>query len=194
MADGGGVETGDLSFVKGLEWRFVEKLGAIHIRVLGLELDSNKRPPFSFALCDYERRKAEGAVWYSSPFQTSPYGFVFYLKLVLNGDRAAHASLSVHRTNSVPHGYRIKWERFEGKFLLSFLGGGVASCPAPPTLFSELLVSMAGSSLREVVYSDADGRNGETVWISHQELEGGFVMHDCLCFTLEIVRSSGSVS
>lgn len=53
------IETGFVSFLDRVDWRFVNK-NAIHFRVLSLELDSNKRPPFNFAMCGYENRQQYG--------------------------------------------------------------------------------------------------------------------------------------
>ena len=60
----------------------------LHIRILSIELDGNKNPPYLFSLCHYHtyfNSTSPNKVWRSNPFYFSPGGFKFTLEVYPNG-------------------------------------------------------------------------------------------------------------
>ena len=60
----------------------------LHIRILSMELDGNKNPPYMFSLCQYRTyfiSASPNKMWTSNPFYSSPGGFQFTLEVYPNG-------------------------------------------------------------------------------------------------------------
>lgn len=126
-----------------------------HLRILSMELDGNKNPPYMFSLCHYNSYHASRTVWESNPFYSVPDGFQFKM-VVYPGGYGDGLGTDVSF-------YVVSSEPFTGSMIVFF---DRVNKP---------------QSLKRTLFFNGEDRLGFGKFLSHSDLDS-FISHDCMFF------------